>query len=112
MGRDATPARLDRSRGARSPQLTVDDIESALRRENVQLPAGRLESQQRELTLRTDTGLNTEQQFRELVIGRGPDGYLVRLSEVADVRLAAENERSLSRSNGVPGLSLGVEQIS
>jgi len=93
-------------------QLTVTDIESALRRENVQLPAGRLESTQREFTLRTETGLNTEQDFRELVIGRGADGYLVRLREVADVRLAAENERSLSRSNGVPGISVGVEQIS
>jgi len=93
-------------------QLTVADIENALRRENVQLPAGRLESSQRELTLRTETGLDTEQDFRELVIGRGADGYLVRLREVADVRLAAENERSLSRSNGVPGISIGVEQIS
>ena len=93
-------------------QLTVVDIENSLRRENVQLPAGRLESSQRELTLRTETGLNTEQDFRALVIGRGPDGYLVRLAEVADVRLAAENERSLSRSNGVPGISIGIEQIS
>jgi len=93
-------------------QLTVADIEAALRRENVQLPAGRLESSQREFTLRTETGLNTEQDFRELVVGRGADGYLVRLGEVADVRLAAENERSLSRSNGVPGISVGVEQIS
>ena len=93
-------------------QLTVTDIENALRRENVQLPAGRLESTQREMTLRTETGLNSEQDFRELVIGRGADGYLVRLREVADVRLAAENERSLSRSNGVPGISIGVEQIS
>ena len=93
-------------------QLTVVDIENSLRRENVQLPAGRLESSQRELTLRTETGLNTEQDFRELVVGRGPDGYLVRLGEVADVRLAAENERSLSRSNGVPGISIGIEQIS
>jgi multidrug efflux pump len=93
-------------------QLTVADVEDALRRENVQLPAGRLESSQRELTLRTETGLVTEQDFRELVIGRGADGYLVRLREVADVRLGAENERSLSRSNGVPGISIGVEQIS
>ena len=93
-------------------QLTVTDIENALRRENVQLPAGRLESAQREFTLRTETGLNTEQEFGELVIGRGADGYLVRLREVADVRLAAENERSVSRSNGVPGISVGVEQIS
>ena len=75
-------------------QLTVADVEAALRRENVQLPAGRLESAQRELTLRTQTGLNTEQDFRELVIGRGEGGYLVRLGEVADVRLAAENERT------------------
>jgi multidrug efflux pump len=93
-------------------QLTVAEIESALRRENVQLPAGRLESAQRELTLRTETGLNTEQDFRQLVIGRGADGYLVRLGEVADVRLSAENERSLSRTDGVPGISLGIEQIS
>jgi multidrug efflux pump len=93
-------------------QLTVTDVENALRRENVQLPAGRLESSQREFTLRTETGLNTEDDFRELVIGRGADGYLVRLREVADVRLAAENERSFSRSNGVPGISIGVEQIS
>ena len=93
-------------------QLTVADIEGALRRENVQLPAGRLESSQRELTLRTDTGLNSEQDFRELPIGRGPDGYVVRLGEVSDVRLAAENERTVSRSNGVPGISLGIEQIS
>jgi multidrug efflux pump len=93
-------------------QLTVADIESALRRENVQLPAGRLESSQRELTLRTETGLNTEAEFRDLAIGRGAGGYLVRLGEVADVRLAAENERSLSRTNGVPGISIGIEQIS
>jgi hydrophobe/amphiphile efflux-1 (HAE1) family protein len=93
-------------------QLTVVDLENALRRENVQLPAGRLESSQRELTLRTETGLNTEQDFRNLVVGRGPDGYLVRLGEVADVRLAAENERSISRSNGVSGISMGIEQIS
>ena len=45
-------------------------------------------------------------------LARGADGYLVRLREVADVRLGAENERSLSRSNGVPGISIGVEQIS
>ncbi len=93
-------------------QLTVADIEASLRRENVQLPAGRLESSQRELTLRTETGLNTETEFRELVIGRGAGGYLVRLGEVADVRLAAENERSISRTNGVPGISIGIEQIS
>jgi hydrophobe/amphiphile efflux-1 (HAE1) family protein len=92
--------------------LTVSDIEGALRRENVELPAGRLESSQREFALRTNTGLSRVEDFRKLAIGRSPDGYLVRLGEVARVELGAENERSVSRSMGLPGISLGIEQMS
>jgi multidrug efflux pump len=90
-------------------QLTVTDIEDALRRENVELPAGRIESRTREFSLRTMVGLETEQDFRNLVIERGADGHLVRLGEVSDVRLAAENERSYSRLNGSPGLMMQVQ---
>src|SRR6185436_8059964 len=90
-------------------QLTVTDIEDALRRENVELPAGRIESRTREFSLRTMVGLENEQDFRNLVIKRGADGHLVRLGEVADVRLAAENERSYSRLNGKPGLLLQAQ---
>ncbi len=93
-------------------RMTVSDIEGALRRENVELPAGRLESSEREFALRTDTGLRKVEDFRALVIGRGADGYLVRLGEVADVRLGAENERTVSRSDGVSGISLGIVQVS
>ena len=89
-------------------QLTVADVENALLRENVELPAGRLESTEREFTLRTDTNLRTEEEFRDLVVGRGTDGYLVRLGEVADVRLAADDDRSISRSNGVIGMSMAI----
>ncbi len=89
--------------------LTVAEIEGALRRENIQVPAGRLESREREFTLTTATGLDTQEDFRNLVIGRGVDGYLVRLGEVAGVELAAENERSSARTNGVPGISIGIE---
>jgi multidrug efflux pump len=89
-------------------QLTVADVENSLLRENVELPAGRLESSEREFSLRTDTNLRTEEDFRNLVVGRGPDGYLVRLGEVAEVRLAANDDRSLSRSNGVIGLSMAI----
>ena len=92
--------------------LTVMDIESALRTENVELPAGRLESKTREFTLRTDTGFNTEDDFKRLVIGRGADGQPVRLGEVADVRIGAENDRSVARSDGVAAVSLGMEQLS
>jgi len=90
-------------------QLTVGDIEDALRRENVELPAGRLESRTREFSLRTMVGLDSEEDFRNLVISRGADGHLVRLGELAEVQLAAESERSYSRMNGQPGLMMQVE---
>jgi multidrug efflux pump len=90
-------------------QLTVSDIEDALRRENIELPAGRLESRSVEFSLRTLVGLSTEEQFRGLVIARGQDGHLVRLGEVATVQLAAENDRSFIRTNGRVGVGLTVE---
>jgi len=92
--------------------LTVLDVESALRSENVELPAGRLESQTREFTLRTSTGFVEEADFRQLVIGRSDDGKVIRLAEVADVRIGAENERSIARADGQPAISLGIEQLS
>ncbi|MBT8048593.1 MAG: efflux RND transporter permease subunit [Xanthomonadales bacterium] len=92
--------------------LTVADIESNLRAENVELPAGRLESRSREFTLRTATGFTTADDFRNLVIGRGPDGQSVKLGEVAEVRIGAENERSIARANGVEAVSLAIEQLS
>ncbi|MDJ0866332.1 MAG: efflux RND transporter permease subunit [Myxococcota bacterium] len=92
--------------------LTVADVERALRAENVELPAGRLESIEREFTLRTDTGFTTPDDFRRLVVGRGPDGQLVRLAQVAEVRLGAENERNLARANAIPAVSLAIEQRS
>ena len=102
---------LDReSLAARS--LTVSDVEDALRAENVELPAGRLESQSREFTLRTATGFAAEDDFEQLVIGRGPEGQIVRLGEVADVRVGAEDERSVARSNGAEAVTLAMEQLS
>jgi len=102
---------LDREELA-ARNLTVADVETALRAENVELPAGRLESVSREFTLRTETGFNAEDDFRQLVIGRGPEGQIVRLGEVAEVRIGAENERSIARANGEDAVSLAIEQLS
>ncbi|HYP80866.1 MAG TPA: efflux RND transporter permease subunit, partial [Steroidobacteraceae bacterium] len=102
---------LDRSAMA-ARKIAVTDIESALRSENIELPAGRIESQQREFTLRTDTSLRSEDDFRSLVVGRGQDGYLVRLGDVATVQLAAENQRSGASTNDGPALLLPVTPLS
>jgi len=88
--------------------LTVNDIEDALRRENVQIPSGRLESTTREFTLRTDTGFRTVSDFEQLVLMRGNDNYMIRLGEVAEIELAPENVRSFSRTDGTAGMSLGI----
>jgi multidrug efflux pump len=89
--------------------LTVADIENSLRKENVQIPAGRIESRNREFVLNTVTGFEAPEDFRNLIVGRGPEGYLVKLSDVADVQLAAENERTIARTNRIPGVTIGLE---
>ena len=91
---------------------TVADVEGALLAENVELPAGRIESKEREFTLRADTGYQTPEDFSRLVVGRGSEGQLVRLSEVATVRVGAASERNLARANGIPAVSLAIEQLS
>jgi len=88
-------------------ELTVQDIEDLLRRENVDLPAGRIESAEREFSLRTDTALRTPEAFAQLVVAREGE-YVTRLGDVADVRIEPESTRRIARSDGVPGLTLGV----
>jgi multidrug efflux pump len=88
--------------------LTPADLERALRTQNVELPAGRLESAQQNVTLRVDRPFTTTQQFAQLVIGRGSDGYLVRLGDVARIEQAPENPYSAFRLNGEPAIGLGI----
>ena len=88
--------------------LTVNDVEDALRRENVQIPSGRLESSTREFTLRTNTGFRAVSDFEQLVLAQGDDGYLVRLGEVAEIELAPENMRSYSGTDGRTGIGVGI----
>jgi multidrug efflux pump len=88
--------------------LTPGDIENALRRQNVELPAGRLESAQQNVTLRVDRPFQDARQFAQLVVGRGSDGYLVRLGDVARVEAGPENPYSAFRLNGEPAVGLGI----
>ena len=88
--------------------LTPGDIENALRRQNVELPAGRLESAQQNVTLRVDRPFANARQFAQLVVGRGTDGYLVRLGDVARVEQGPENPYSAFRLNGQEAVGLGI----
>ena len=92
--------------------LTVNDVESALRRENVELPAGRLESATRDFTLRVSRGYQRAEDFASLAIGKGTDGHVIRLGEVAKVELGSVERRAYFRSNGQATLGLGIIKTS
>ena len=88
--------------------LTVNDIETALRAENVELPAGSIESSDRQFTVRLQRVFREADEFRNLVLARGDDGYLIRLGDVARVERGSEEDRTLFRGNGVPQVGLGI----
>lgn len=90
-----------------SYRLTVQDVEDALRRQNLEVPAGRIESQQREFSVTAQTDLATPAQFADIAL-KNAAGYVVRLREVARIEQAAASERSSVRLNGVPAISIGV----
>ncbi len=89
-------------------QLTPGDIEQALRSQNVELPAGRLESVDQNATLRVNRPFATPAEFAQLIVGRGPDGYLVRLGDVARIEEGAENPYQQFRMNGQQALGVGI----
>jgi multidrug efflux pump len=88
-------------------RLTVQDVEDAMRRQNLEVPAGRIESRQREFSVTARTDLNTVAQFNAIAL-KTVAGYTVRLSDVARVEEAAASERTRARLNGVPIISTGI----
>jgi multidrug efflux pump len=90
-----------------SYRLTVQDVEDALRKQNLEVPAGRIESRQREFSVTARTDLNTEEQFGAVAL-KTVNNYTVRLRDVARIEQAAASERSSVRLNGVPSVSAGV----
>ena len=72
--------------------LSPQDVEAALRRQNVEVPSGRVESQQREFTVLAETDLRTPEQFNDLII-KDANGYLVRLADVGHAELGPLDER-------------------
>jgi multidrug efflux pump len=85
-------------------QISPTDVKTALIRENVELPSGRIEGYERELTIRTLGRLTTEDDFNNLLI-KEQDGVLVRLKDIGKAVLSAENIKSNLKGDG------GIQQV-
>jgi multidrug efflux pump len=87
--------------------ITVQDVEQAIRTRNVEIPAGRIESDRREFSVRSLGELKTPAEFSELVV-TSEQGELVKLKDLGRVALGAEDDRSAFRYKGTPSVALGV----
>ncbi len=95
---------LDRDKLA-AHQLTPVDVRDALNRENVELPSGRIDGRQVELTVRAATRYTTAEEFNNVVIRESASGP-VRLKDVGQAVLGAENLRSMMKRDGVPAVGV------
>ncbi len=97
---------LDRERLA-AYGLTPQDVEDALRRQNIEVPSGRIESRDREFTVLSETDMRTPEQFNRLIV-REVNGYPVRLADVGRAELGPADERNILRVNGNPAVGMGI----
>ncbi|HSG61775.1 MAG TPA: efflux RND transporter permease subunit [Pseudomonadales bacterium] len=87
--------------------LTVQDVEGAIRRQNVEIPSGFVESAATELTILTNTGLRTPEEFADIVVAKRGN-VQIRLGDVARVELGSAATRTEIRVDGVSALGMGV----
>ena len=88
-------------------QVTPSDIETAIRQQNIELPAGLIESGNREFSVYPQTRLSTVSEFKNIIV-RHDDGYQIRLEDVARVEMGVADERSFVRYNGKNAIGIGV----
>ena len=88
--------------------ITVSDVEQVIRAENVELPAGEVESTDRNFEVRVARTFLSPDDFSALTVAVGDNGYLVRLGEIAHVELTAEDDETEFRGDGVNMIGLGI----
>lgn len=88
-------------------KLTPQDVQSALLRENVELPSGKVSGDATELGIRTFGKLNTEDEFNNLII-KNVDGADIRLKDVGEAVLGPENIESVLKESNVPMIAIAV----
>ena len=97
---------IDRTRLA-GYKLTVQDVEDAIRRQNAEIPAGRIESSAREFTVVAETDVRTPEQFSNIIVAN-VGSYPVRIRDIGNAEIGPVDERTVSRFNGKPSLNIGV----
>jgi len=87
--------------------ITFADIQSALTRQNVELPSGKISGNATELSVRTFGKINTEEEFKNVIV-KNVGGSDIKLADVADVVLGPENEESVLKESGVPMIAMAI----
>lgn len=87
--------------------ITANDVQTALLRENVELPSGKISGSSTELTVRTFGRLNTEEEFNNLIV-KNTDGTDIRLKDIGEAVLGPENEESVLKGDGIPMIALAI----
>ncbi|HEV7782216.1 MAG TPA: efflux RND transporter permease subunit [Chitinophagaceae bacterium] len=90
-----------------SLNITANDVQAALLRENVELPSGKISGSTTELTVRTFGRLNTEEEFNDLIV-KNVNGTDIRLKSVGEAVLGPENEESILKGDGTPMIALAI----
>src|SRR6185436_1193999 len=88
-------------------KLTVQDVEDAIRRQNAEIPAGRIESQAREFTVVAETDVSLPEQFNNIIVAN-VGSYPVRIRDLGNAEIGPIDERVISRFNGKSSLNIGV----
>ena len=92
--------------------LTTEEVENVLRKENVEFPAGRIESKDIDLTIKLNKAYSNLENYKNLPLKRANDGSIITLSDVARVELGAESTRTLFKGNGKQVVGIGIYQQS
>ena len=87
--------------------ITANDVQAALLRENVELPSGKISGNNTELTVRTFGKLNTEEEFNNLIV-KNINGADIRLQQVGEAVLGPENEETVLKGDGIPMIALAI----
>ena len=90
-----------------SRKITVEDVLNAINRENIEKPAGRLDSKEREIGIQVKSKLSDIKMFDNIVIKKY-DNKKIRLADIAEIKIGPESDRGFLRANNKNAIGLGV----